>query len=79
MQADSAVEPVSTLYLPATHPVHDVSVLVAVLYCPAEQAVHEPEDARCPGPHDAAAVLEQGQMRRRSDWPLASAHVEEDS
>ena len=63
VQADSAVEPVAELYLPATHPVHDVSVLVAVLYCPAEQAVHEPEDARCPAPHDAAAVLEHGQMR----------------
>ena len=55
------------LYLPATHPVHDVSVLVAVLYCPAEQPVHKPEDARCPGPHDEAAVLEHGQTRSRAD------------
>ena len=63
VQADSALEPMPALYLPSEHPVHVTSVLVAALYCPAEQSVHEPEDALCPAPHEEAAVLEHGQIR----------------
>ena len=78
VHADSATEPVSELYLPAEHPVHAVSVLVTDLYCPASQATHVPEDARCPGPHVTASELEHGQTRTLPASPVALAHVEVD-